>query len=84
LQVVALSPLHAGWPGVQACALHMPVALSQYCVLVHVEKSVELIPSAAQCRTVAPEQKYVVGQHSRQAPWTQTLPASLHDMPPAA
>jgi hypothetical protein len=54
---VAISPLHAGWFGVQTCALQVAVAVSQYCAFVHVEARVELWPSAAQCRTVAPEQK---------------------------
>jgi hypothetical protein len=47
----------------------MPVAASQYCELVQVAERVELRPSAAQCRTVAPEQKYVVGQQLAHAPW---------------
>jgi hypothetical protein len=47
----------------------MPVAASQYCELVQVDETVQLKPSAAQCRTVAPEQKYVVGQQPAHAPW---------------
>jgi hypothetical protein len=57
LQVVAVLPLHAGWFGVQICALHVAVAVSQYSELVHVEKTAELMPSAAHCRTAEPEQK---------------------------
>jgi hypothetical protein len=48
--------------------LHAAVALSHYSELMHVEVSVELAPSAAQCRTVKPEQKYVVAQQASHVP----------------
>jgi hypothetical protein len=64
-------PLHTAWFGVQTCALHVAVTLSQYSELAHVADTVELTPSAAQCCSVDPEQKYVLGEHASgtHAPW---------------
>jgi hypothetical protein len=56
---------------------------SQACVLEHVADKVELLPSIAQCRTVPPEQKKVVGQHSMHSPWLQNLPDSAQGVPPS-
>jgi hypothetical protein len=65
--------------------LHVAVALSQYCELVQVADRVEVRPSAAQWRTVDPEQKSRLGEQASeaQAPCAQSWPVPGHDVPPA-
>ena len=82
---MAQSPSHTCWLGVQTRALHLAVALSQYCELVQVAERTELMPSSAHSRTVDPEQYSRLGEQASeaQAPWWQNMPVSAHCVPPA-